>query len=60
LEKSQKTLSQFVIISFNKFYDKREQFVLELVKIFTETDIPFEKIQHFQSFLQEHCKYDNA
>ncbi|CAG8818373.1 13330_t:CDS:2, partial [Racocetra persica] len=50
LKKSQKSHSHLTITSFSKSYNKREQFVLEFVKIFAGADISFEKIEYFQPF----------
>ncbi|CAG8826680.1 6197_t:CDS:1, partial [Racocetra persica] len=58
LEKPQEdTPTQRTLTTCSKLYDGREQFVLDFVKLFAKADIPFEKIHHFQPFLQDHCKY---
>lgn len=57
LEKSQDNTSTQRTLTTCKLYDGREEFVLDFVKLLAKADIPFEKIHHFQPFLQEYCKY---
>ncbi|CAG8845023.1 13069_t:CDS:1, partial [Racocetra persica] len=44
VQNPQKTPVQRAIITFHKPYDKKEQFVLDFIKILAEADISFEKI----------------
>lgn len=55
-----KSRQQTTLETFENTFTERDEFNLELVKVFTAANIPLEKVNKLRPFFRKYCKNGNA